>query len=339
MLPRARGMPRALSRTGLGHRVHHPTAAWLSGRRVGTLRQRCRRPVSLLQGDTVELRSIRRPGWGLDLCVHHFRDSGAKPTGLTVLCLHGFADGGRTWDSTAAHLVRAGHEVVAPDLRGFGESDPVGRGGYYHFPDYVADVARLVDDLAPERLAVVGHSMGGTVATLFTGARPNRVERLALLEGIGPPEAEPAAAVDRMQAWLRDLAKAERIQRPLESMDDAVDRLSRTHPGLPREILTSRAELLVRRSPSGELAWAYDPLHRTRSPTPFNAGAFHAFLAAITCPTLFVSGGPSGWHPPEEAERIATLRRCTARELPGAGHMMHWTAPAELAAMLVEHFA
>src|SRR5690242_21631642 len=105
-------------------------------------------------------------GNGIDLFVHRFRDEAAAPSGLTVLLLHGYMDAGGTWDLVAPALAAAGHDVVAPDLRGFGRSDAVGPGGYYHFPDYVADVEALVRELAPERLAVVGHSMGGTVASL-----------------------------------------------------------------------------------------------------------------------------------------------------------------------------
>src|SRR4051794_24555734 len=98
---------------------------------------------------------------GLKLYVHRFRDPAAAPSGLTILLVHGFLDSGATWDLVAPRLARAGHDVVAPDLRGFGLSDYVGAGGYYHFPDYIADLAELVDAIAPRRLSVVGHSMGG----------------------------------------------------------------------------------------------------------------------------------------------------------------------------------
>src|SRR5262245_37916897 len=96
---------------------------------------------------------------GLKLFVHRFRDESAPPSGLTVLLLHGFLDAGSTWDLTAPLLAKAGHEVLAPDLRGFGKSDWIGAGGYYYFPDYVADVVALIDQINPERLGVVGHSM------------------------------------------------------------------------------------------------------------------------------------------------------------------------------------
>jgi len=276
---------------------------------------------------------------GLRLLVHRFRDASVPPSGLTVLCVHGFADAGSTWDLVAEPLARDGHDIVAPDLRGFGGSDPVGAGGYYHFPDYVADLAAFVDRLAPARLAVVGHSMGGTISCLFAGTYPDRLERLAILEGIGTIAGEPELALDRMRTWIRDLPRVDRVPRPLGSFEDAVQRLAANHPRVPRPVLESRTRLLSAAGEDGRVHWTYDPLHRTRSPTPFNLETFKAFLRRISCPTLFVSGGSTGWHPPDESERVALIANAVTAELPDAGHMMHWTAPAELAALLSGHFA
>ncbi|MEZ4293414.1 MAG: alpha/beta hydrolase [Polyangiaceae bacterium] len=279
-------------------------------------------------------------GNGLSLRVHRFHDPGAPPSGLTLLLLHGYMDAGGTWDLLAPHLTAHGHVLLAPDLRGFGESDPVGPGGYYHFLDYVADIDALARELVPTpaRLGVVGHSMGGTIASLFTGARPARVERLALLEGLGPPHMPPAYAVDRTRAWLSNLEKMQRAPRPLESWDDALRRLAANHPRVPREVLETRARWLTRKTPDGQLTWAYDPLHRTTSPMPFQIDVFGAFLAKITCPTLVVGGGPTGYHPEDEANRARTIAVVDTAELPDAGHMMHWTRPRELGDLLARFF-
>lgn len=276
---------------------------------------------------------------GLDLWVHRHRDPEATPSGLTVLLVHGFLDSGATWDLVAPTLARAGHEVLAPDLRGFGQSAWVGAGGYYHFPDYVADLSALIDSVAPARLALVGHSMGGTAAALLAGARPERFERVALLEGLGPLASEPEMAVERMKVWLRHLREATRKGRPLASLDEATERLALHHPRVPRDVLASRAALLTRKDSRGHLVWAYDPLHRSTAPIPFNLETFRVFLRRIDCPTLVVSGGPTGWHPPDEAERATYLRTPRLLELPGAGHMMHWTAPDALAKSLLDFFA
>jgi pimeloyl-ACP methyl ester carboxylesterase len=281
---------------------------------------------------------------GLRLFVHRFHAPGVAPSGLTVLLVHGFLDAGATWELVARPLAAAGHDVFAPDLRGFGASDWVGPGGYYHFPDYVADLAALAEQIAPSgaipaRLGVVGHSMGGTIAGLFAGAHPGRVERLALLEGMGPLPTEPAFAIDRMQAWLRDMRRLARVSRPLGSMREAVERLQLHHSHVPRDVIETRAERLTRTDEAGQLAWAYDPMHRTTSPTPFQAESFKAFLRNIDCPVLVVGGGKNGWHPHDEEERIACLRHPTLAELPAAGHMMHWTEPEALSATLLDFFA
>lgn len=275
---------------------------------------------------------------GIRLYVHRFQPASRRASGLTVLLLHGFLDSGATWDLVAEPLARAGHDVLAPDLRGFGESDSIAKGGYYHFPDYVADIAALVEELSPKRLALVGHSMGSTIAALYAGALPHRVEHLALLEGLGPPGNEPAAAVDRMRTWLDDLRMTDRAPRQLSSFEEALDRLARRHPSVPRDVLESRARLLTRMH-SGRLSWAYDPLHRTTSPTPFHLDAFKCFLRCITAPTLYVSGGVSGLRLADEGERLGCIRKATHVELPGAGHMMHWTAPEALSSHLLRFFA
>lgn len=279
-------------------------------------------------------------GCGLRLRVHRFTDGSRAPSGLTLLLLHGYMDAGGTWDLVAPHLAREGHTLLAPDMRGFGESDPVGPGGYYHFVDYVADVDALARGLvAPgERLGVIGHSMGGTVASLFAGSRPDRVHRLALLEGLGPPSMAASVALDRTRAWLRNLEQLDRKPKPLESMDDAVRRLVANHPKVARDVLASRAKWLTRFDAEGRLVWAYDPLHRTTSPLPFQIEIFESFLAKIACPTLVVGGGVFGFHPADEPERIAKISNARVEELPAAGHMMHWTEPEALGRMLVDFF-
>ena len=277
---------------------------------------------------------------GLDHAVHRFEISGTGPAQprRTVLLLHGFLDSARTFELLATPLALAGFEVVAPDFRGFGLSGRVPAGGYYHFPDYVADLEGIVRAVAPEQLTVVAHSMGGSVATLFCGARPERIEKLVIMEGLGPLAAPHETAPDRLRRWLSDLDRIERQPRPLASMSDAVDRLVVTHPRVPRELLATRAERLVVKHADGKLTWAWDPLHRSVSPTPFSPEVYAAFLRQITCPTLFLHGGPNGWHPPDEDERLSHIAKLERVEIPDAGHMMHWTKPAETAAALLAFF-
>jgi pimeloyl-ACP methyl ester carboxylesterase len=283
--------------------------------------------------DVVDSRSLRVRANGLE---HHVLVWEPRGWAATALLLHGFMDAAATWDRVAPSLASAGLRVVAPDLRGFGEGGRVGEGGYYHFADYVFDVADLVDGLCGETpLHVVGHSMGGSVATLYAGAFPERPKTLALLEGLGPPDNPFEVAPLRMRKWIDDV-RATRARPPRSMTEkDALRRLAANHARVDEALLRDRMKYLV--SPAGEglVAWKNDPLHRTTSPVPFYAAAFAQFMKRIACPVLFVSGGPTGWHPPDEDDRLACAAKLERAEIADAGHMMHWTRPKELAEILL----
>jgi pimeloyl-ACP methyl ester carboxylesterase len=271
---------------------------------------------------------------------HHVLEWGSAHESA-VLLLHGFLDAAATWDRVASALAAHGHRVIAPDLRGFGEGTRLPAGVYYHFVDYIADVAELVDALVPPnaRLSVVGHSMGGTISTLYAGSFPERLVRHATLEGLGPPDNPHAIGPIRMRGWIEDVRKVRTrpAQTPL-TRDEARRRLAVNHANVPAQILDERLSQLVREVPGG-VVWRHDPLHRTRAPVPFFAKLFVEFAKAITCPTLFVSGGPLGYHPPDEEERLAAFTKLERVTLEDAGHMMHWTRPNELAAVLAAFIA
>ena len=279
--------------------------------------------------------SHRVPANGL---THHVLEWPSDAPVATVLLLHGFMDAAATWDLVAPALATAGLRVLAPDLRGFGDGARRPPGSYYHFADYVFDVADLVDALVPpgSPLVVVGHSMGGTVATLYAGSFPQRVTRLVVAEGAGPPDGEHAHAPERMRRWIDEVRSVgSRGERVMASREEALRRLVVNHSNVPVDVLRTRLDALARELPGGGFAWRADPLHATRSPTTFFAATYQEFARRVTCPVLFVSGGPLGWHPPDEEDRIACFPALERAELEGAGHMMHWTRPGELASVLV----
>jgi pimeloyl-ACP methyl ester carboxylesterase len=289
-------------------------------------------------------RSLTVPANGLE---HHVLEwdaaleAGARPARaetVTALLLHGFMDAAATWDLVAPRLAEGGLRVLAPDLRGFGDGPRIPRGGYYYFPDYVLDVAEIVEALVPPGapLLVVGHSMGGSVATLFAGCFPERVTKLVVVEGIGPPDSDHAHSVDRMHRWIDEVRGVRvRGEKSMASRDEALRRLAGNHPRVDRAVLETRLDALARPLGEGRLAWKADPLHGTRSPTPFFSESFKSFARRVTCPVLFVSGGPLGWHPPDEDARLAAFVHLERIEIEDAGHMMHWSRPEELSRAVV----
>lgn len=295
--------------------------------------------------DRLEPRSLRVVANALSLHVLAWEPPASappRPRAPVCVLLHGYMDAATSFDEIAPPLARAGFRVFAPDQRGFGHSARVPDGGYYHFPDYVFDAADLLDALSPGApVFLIGHSMGGNVAALLAGALPERVAMLALLEGVGPPDFPDDLAPLRSRAWIEGVRKVRaKAERPF-TLDDAARRLASNHPYVDRALLLRRAEQLSRPIDASELEagddpaaglrrWRFDPRHRTTSPYAFSVARWRAHAAKIEAPTLIVGGGSTGYHPPDEADRIAVIARARVVELPDAGHMMHWTRPAAL---------
>jgi pimeloyl-ACP methyl ester carboxylesterase len=269
---------------------------------------------------------------GLEQHVLEWGHGGAA----TALLVHGFQDGAATWDDVAAPLARAGLRVLVPDMRGFGDGPRVPAGAYYYFPDYIADLAAIVGQHAAEGpLFVVGHSMGATVVSYFAGAFPERVTKLALVDGVGPPDNPHEVAPLRMRRWIETVSGPPAERAPM-TRADAVSRLARFNPDLDVATLERRFAQLARATPGapGGFAWKADPLHTTTSPSAFFAESYKAFARRVTCPVLYVSGGVRGYHVEDEDDRLACFANLARVTIDG-GHALHWTKPAELAEALV----
>lgn len=274
--------------------------------------------------------------------THHVLvwNEGTRKKG-TVVLLHGFLDLSWSFERLATRLA-ARYHVVAPDFRGHGDSGRVGAGGYYYFPDYTADLARLLPQVAHERVMLVGHSMGGTVATHYAGAFPDKVARLVLLEGIGPPAGDSEQAPERLLQHIEtvDAARAS-PPRPLVSIDAAAERLRKVYPRLDARwarLLAERATRPAPDGPPGSRLWKFDPLHRTRSPLAFQASQFAAFARRIHCPVLLVNGAESELRAARDPERQALYPDRRVVTLADAGHMLHLDRPDELAQLLLDFF-
>src|SRR5207237_550863 len=150
-----------------------------------------------------------------------------------------------------------------PDMRGFGDGARVPPGGYYYFPDYVADVVSLARALVGEtKVLLVGHSMGATVVSYVAGAFPERVAKLALVDGIGPMDNAFDVAPLRMRRWIEQTALSPRPPAAPMTRAEAFSRLSRFNPDIDPAVLERRSGQLVKDLPGteGGVAWKHDPL-------------------------------------------------------------------------------
>jgi pimeloyl-ACP methyl ester carboxylesterase len=255
-----------------------------------------------------------------------------------VLILHGFLEQGAAWHEVATRLSR---RVIAPDHRGHGQSGHVLPGGFYHFWNYVSDVDGIIDVLGGN-VDLVGHSMGGTIASLIAACRPDKIRRLVLVEGLGPPDLR-GHAVERARAFLDHLAEPRRHP-AFTNVAAAAQRMRQYNPRLSEwnaMRLATRITRPVREDDTdvlppirdGYVTWTWDPQHRGRTPNPFDADLHKMFLAEIRAPTLLIDGGASRFRlsPEDHAKRVAAIANHESHVVPNAGHLVHHDAPEALA--------
>ncbi len=243
-----------------------------------------------------------------------------------VILVHGSRDQARSWDWTANALVAEGWRVVAPDLRGHGDSDWSPDAAY--LTSYqVQDLADLVEQLNVSRFTLVGHSFGGTVSARYAAMFPERVRSLVLIDGMGPgPEIfakwETSGAVARSREWLeRRRATASKPPRLFQSTEEAEAQLKAGNPRLS----DTRARHLTRhglhREPGG-WRWKSDPMMTHFPPEDYYAETADVWTS-LACPTLVFWGARSFTVNPIADGRCALISDCHTVLYEDTGHWLH----------------
>ncbi|MCG3172000.1 MAG: 2-succinyl-6-hydroxy-2,4-cyclohexadiene-1-carboxylate synthase [Myxococcota bacterium] len=247
----------------------------------------------------------------------------------TALLLHGYLDMAWSWARCVDHLP-AHWRVIATDFRGHGDTEPIPRGAYYYFYDYVREVADVMDWAAADPLILVGHSMGGTVASLAAGSFPERISHLVLVEGVGPESHPLSETPERLRVWLQTL-KAKKASHEYASVEEVAARLRDTHPRLDADYALFLAEKGTRLNERGKRVWKFDPLHRTRAPIPFHLPQAREFWSRFKGPALLVDADDTWWSPPDLEERYACFSNGRRITIANSGHMIHHDQSERLA--------
>ena len=257
-----------------------------------------------------------------------------------LLMLHGWGDAGASFQFVVDALEGEWH-VVAPDWRGFGHTDWAPHG--YWYPDYLADLDTLLEQLSPRRaVPLVGHSMGGNVALLYAGVRPARVSAVVTIDGFGLADASPAEAPGRYEKWLRDINGVQGW-RIYDDFAALAVRLQKQNPRMSDERAAFLARVLGRELPDGRVTLAADPAHRRVNPVLYRRAEAEACWRRVKAPVMWLE--PSDVQLRDrlgltEAD-IAAGKACFAnfREylFAHAGHNLHHDVPEQVA-RLIEHF-
>ena len=257
-----------------------------------------------------------------------------------MFLLHGWMDVSASFQFLADAL-RGDWDVYAPDWRGYGLTQ-WGKSDSYWFADYIADLDRILEVFDPQNpVSLVGHSLGGNVATMYAGIRPQRVAKLVNLEGFGLASTRSEQAPKRYARWLDELHEPPRL-RAYRDFAELAERLRKTNPRLTSE----RAEFLAghwgRDAGDGVLLRG-DPAHKIVNPVLYRYEEVRACWQQVSAPVLWVDAAQSdtlkrlGLNEAQHAERRAAFANLQYKTIEEAGHMLHHDQP-EAVARLIEDF-
>ncbi|WP_416896754.1 MAG: alpha/beta fold hydrolase [Minwuia sp.] len=256
----------------------------------------------------------------------HYVDWG-NPEKPPLLLVHGGRDHCRNWDWVAERF-RDDWHVIAPDLRGHGDSQ-WSADGNYNMMGYVYDLAQLIhqQDLAP--VTIVAHSLGGNISLRYTGIYPENVRRLVAIEGLGPsPKVMAERAGEtmdaRMKTWIdQTRSSSGRTPRKYPSIEEAFSRMQEENKHLSPEQARHLTEQGVIQNEDGTYSWKFDNYVRNWPPYDMPEEGLHELWNRIACPTLLVYGADSWASNPVKDGRIEHFNTAEVVTYDRAGHWVH----------------
>lgn len=276
---------------------------------------------------------------------YHVRLWGTPRAGQAPLVLvHGWMDVAASWQFMIDALA-ADRFVIAPDWRGYGLTALPGTDNYW-FPDYLADLEFLLDHYAGETpVDLVGHSMGGNIAMLYAGARPERIRRLVNLEGFGMPATRPDQAPGRYAKWIVELKALHRGELALKTYDSAegvASRLMKTNRRLGADRAAWLAQHWARQEADGRWHILGDAAHKIINASLFRVDEVLEIYKSIRAPVLAVEASDDSlgqwWKGrftlQEYHERLKSVPDLRIARIEDAGHMLHHDQPQALARMI-----
>lgn len=260
--------------------------------------------------------------------------------GAPLVLLHGARDTSITFQFLV-DLLKRPRRILAPDWRGHGKTDWTRQSYWFH--EFVADLDAVLDAVSPSGpVDLVGHSLGGNVAAIYAGLRPERVRRLVSLDGLGPLTTFLPLDVPKI---MRSLL-SQRHPRPrgpgYASAEDMAERLRRANPRLAADKSLFLAAHSSMTTEDGRLHWLFDPSFRVSVPSFASVEDWGACWSGVTAPVLWIAssdrreGGPL-FSPEEVERRMRYFRDVRLEIIPETSHNIQHDDPAS-AVRLIERF-
>jgi pimeloyl-ACP methyl ester carboxylesterase len=256
----------------------------------------------------------------------HYVDWG-NPSAPPLLLVHGGRDHCRNWDWVAERLRKDWH-IIAPDLRGHGDSQ-WSPDGNYAMSAFVYDIAQLIHQQHLAPVTIVAHSLGGNISLRYTGIYPESVRKLVAIEGLGPSprmlaERQKKTIDERMRGWIDEVRKLSgRLPRRYASIEEAFRRMQEENKHLSPAQARHLTEHGVNQNEDGTYSWKFDNYVRAWQPYDMTQDDTEHLWTRIACPTLLVYGKESWASNPQDDGRIAKFPSAKVVSFDNAGHWVH----------------
>jgi len=251
----------------------------------------------------------------IEVAAHLYGPEDGQP----VIALHGWLDNAATFSRLAPLL--EGPRIVALDLPGHGHSDHRPLGAAYNIWDYAHDVLQTAEQFGWKRFSLLGHSMGAIVSVLLAGAMPERVERLALIDGVIPFTGEAETAPQKLGESLQKLLAVDDKRKPVyATFEQAVAARMKGVGAVSDEAAERLAQRGLMPVPGG-YTWRTDA--RLMLPSSMRLTRAHAlaFVHCVACPASLILAEQGLLNQPAMVELTQNLP-FELHRLPG-GHHLH----------------
>jgi pimeloyl-ACP methyl ester carboxylesterase len=162
------------------------------------------------------------------------------------------------------------------------------------------------------------------ISLAYAGTYPDRVSRLAVLDGAFLSRSQSAPIHEQMSRWIDQLDRiGEREPSAFRTIEEAAQRLSTRNKRLTPELALHLARHGVRKGVDGLYRWKFDHYQRARAPYRLSSDEYVALWSRIICPTLLMWGEESFLPDPQTAGLLAHFKQAELQKIAGAGHWLH----------------
>jgi pimeloyl-ACP methyl ester carboxylesterase len=252
-----------------------------------------------------------------------------EPDAPPLLALHGWLDNAGSY-AYLAPILAPRWRVIALELPGHGHSGHLPPGASYHYLDYVSAVIAAIGALQLERFTLLGHSLGAGIASLAAAAAPRHIERLCLIEGLGPLGDDGSHTLQRFRDAFAAPTGSGKSLRMFRDIDQAIS--ARTlASGLRAELARPIVQRGLLETEDG-WRWRSDSRLTRLSAMRMAESQISALLAGIEAPTSLLLSQPMTPYLPSALmqARAAHVRHIHVEHMDG-GHHLHLEHPQAVA--------